>query len=344
MLFAVVGAHLLLFTVTTEGVSQGNPRRTLLALSKADHTLAIVDPVTLKVMGKVPVGSDPHEVIASADGKMAYVSITGGGKSFEMNAIDLVAQKALPNIDTRPLIGPHGLAFEGGKVWFSAEGARAVGSYDPASGKIDWSMGTGQDRTHMIYVTPDIKRIYTTNVNAGTVSILADTLLPPPTTPTGAVIPGAKPRQDWVQTVIQVGPGAEGFDVSPDGKQLWTAAARDGSIWIIDLTGKKVTAKLDANVKGANRLKFTPDGKRVLVSCLGMGDLFVFDAQSHKEVKRIPIGRGAAGILVDPDGGRAFLGCTPDNYVAVVDLKKLEMIGKIDVGDAPDGLAWAVKN
>ncbi|MBS1543436.1 MAG: YncE family protein [Bacteroidetes bacterium] len=344
MLFAVVGAHLLLFTVTTEGVSQGNPRRTLLALSKADHTLAIVDPVTLKVMGKVPVGSDPHEVIASADGKMAYVSITGGGKSFEMNAIDLVAQKALPNIDTRPLIGPHGLAFEGGKVWFSAEGARAVGSYDPASGKIDWSMGTGQDRTHMIYVTPDIKRIYTTNVNAGTVSILADTLLPPPTTPTGAVIPGAKPRQDWVQTVIQVGPGAEGFDVSPDGKQLWTAAARDGSIWINDLTGKKVTAKLDANVKGANRLKFTPDGKHVLVSCLGMGDLFVFDAQSHKEVKRIPIGRGAAGILVDPDGARAFLGCTPDNYVAVVDLKKLEMIGKIDVGGAPDGLAWAVRN
>lgn len=344
MLFAVVGAHLLLFTVTAEGVSQGNPRRTLLALSKADHTLAIVDPVTLKVMGKVPVGSDPHEVIASADGKMAFVSITGGGKSFEMNAIDLVAQKALPNIDTRPLIGPHGLAFEGGKVWFSAEGARAVGSYDPASGKIDWSMGTGQDRTHMIYVTPDIKRIYTTNVNAGTVSILADTLLPPPTTPTGAVIPGAKPRQDWVQTVIKVGPGAEGFDVSPDGKQLWTAAARDGSIWIIDLTGNKVTAKLDANVKGANRLKFTPDGKRVLVSCLGMGDLFVFDAQSHKEVKRIPIGRGAAGILVDPDGGRAFLGCTPDNYVAVVDLKKLEMIGKIDVGGAPDGLAWAVKN
>lgn len=344
LLLGIVGAQLLLFSVTTECVSQANPRRTLLALSKADHTLAIVDPATFKILGKVPVGSDPHEVIASADGKMAYVSITGGGKSFEMNAIDLVALKALPNIDTRPLIGPHGLAFEGGKVWFSAEGARAVGSYDPASGKIDWSMGTGQDRTHMIYVTPDIRRIYTTNVNAGTVSILADTLLPPPTTPTGAVIPGAKPRQDWVQTVVKVGPGAEGFDVSPDGKQLWTAAARDGSIWIIDLIGKKVAAKLDANVTGANRLKFTPDGKRVLVSCLGMGDLFVFDAQSHKELKRIPIGRGAAGILVDPDGSRAFLGCTPDNYVAVVDLKKLEMIGKIDVGGAPDGLAWALRN
>jgi len=51
----------------------------LLALSKADHTLAIVDPATLKVIAKMPVGSDPHEVIASADGKTAYVSIYGGG-------------------------------------------------------------------------------------------------------------------------------------------------------------------------------------------------------------------------------------------------------------------------
>src|ERR1700709_632398 len=126
---------------------------TLLALSKGDHTLAIVNSSTLKVIARVPVGPDPHEVIASIDGKMAYVTNTGGGRSYEINVIDLVAQKALPNIDTRPLIGPHGIAFAGGKVWFSAEGSKAVGRFDPASNKLDWSMGTGQERTHMVYVT-----------------------------------------------------------------------------------------------------------------------------------------------------------------------------------------------
>jgi DNA-binding beta-propeller fold protein YncE len=60
-------------------------------------------------------------------------------------------------------------------------------------------------------------------------------------------------------------------------------------------------------------------------------------------VKRIHIGSGGAGILVDPDGSRAFVGCSPDNYVAVVDLKKMEMIGRIDVGGTPDGLAWAIQ-
>lgn len=106
-------------------------QRTLLALSKGDHTLAIVNSTTLKVIARVPVGSDPHEVIASEDGKRAYVTNTGGGKSYEINVIDLVGQKALPNIDTRPLIGPHGVVFVGGKVWFSAEGAKAVGRFDP---------------------------------------------------------------------------------------------------------------------------------------------------------------------------------------------------------------------
>ncbi|MEO8962760.1 MAG: YncE family protein [Ginsengibacter sp.] len=309
-------------------------RKTLLALSKGDHTLAIVDATTLKVLLRVPVGVDPHEVIASPDGKTAYVSIYGGGSFHEINIIDLVAQKPLLTVDTRPLFGPHGLAFADGKVWFSAEGSKAVGRYDPATNKVDWCMGTGQDRSHMVYVTADAKKIYTTNVNAGTVSILAS-----PDKPSNDK---SARHREWMQTVVPVSKGCEGFDVSPDGRWLWTASAGDGSIAIIDLSTNKVSSIIDAKVLGANRLVFTPDGKRVLVSSLREGYLYVIDVASHKEVKRIKIGKGGAGILVDPDGSRAFVGCSPDNYVAVVDLNKMEMVGQIDVGGNPDGLAWAV--
>ncbi|WP_299585318.1 YncE family protein [Mucilaginibacter sp.] len=323
----------------TECAAQATPPRTLLALSKGDHILAIIDPGTLKIIARVPVGSDPHEVIASADGKTAYVSIYGGGSLHELNVIDLVAQKPLPNIDTKPLMGPHGLTFVGGKVWFSAEGAKAVGRYDPATGKLDWAMGTGQNRTHMIYVTPDAKTVCTTNVSAGTVSILVDSLIKPTPNPAGFTPPA---RQDWVQTVIPVGKGSEGFDVSPDERELWTAGADDGTITIIDIASKKVTGTIDAKVFGANRLKFTPDGKRVLITSLRTGDLFVYDAASHQELKRLNTGRGAAGILVDDDGSRAFIGCTADNYVAIINLKTLEVAGHIDIRGA-DGLAWAIR-
>lgn len=169
------GANFLVLVLTllsTTLFAQSTTKETLLALSKHDQTLAIIDPVSLKILARVPVGNDPHEVIASADGKTAYVSNYGGGAYNTLAVVDLVSQKALPSIDLGPLRGPHGLTFVAGKTWFTAEAAKAIGSYDPAAGKIDWILGTGQDRTHMIYVSDDGKRIVTTNVSSGTVSII----------------------------------------------------------------------------------------------------------------------------------------------------------------------------
>jgi YVTN family beta-propeller protein len=321
--------------------AQPTPQRALLALSKSNHTLAIVDPTTLKVIAREPVGPDPHEVTASSDGRTAYVSIYGGGLYHSLSVIDLVAQKALADIDTGALNGPHGLAFVGGKLWFTAEGAKAIARYDPANGKIEWIMGTGQNRTHMIYVRPDEKQIYTTNVSSGTVTFLDSTTLPPQR---GAPPPpqAAQPsRIDWNETVIPVGKGDEGFDVSPDGKEMWTGNAQDGTLSIIDIGSHKVTATLDAKIFGANRLKFTPDGRRVFISSLSNGNLFVYDAASRKEIRQVPVGHGSAGILMDSVGNRAFVACSPDNYIAIIDLKSLQVIGHLNVGGTPDGLAWA---
>jgi YVTN family beta-propeller protein len=140
--------------------------------------------------------------------------------------------------------------------------------------------------------------------------------------------------------VIPVGRGAEGFDVAPGGKELWAANAQDGTISILDLAAKKVTQTLDANVNGANRLKFTPDGKLVFVSTLSGSDLTIFDVATRKPVKRVNIGHGAAGIEMQPDGSRAYVACTPDSYVVVVDLKSLAVTDHIDAGKQPDGMAW----
>ena len=330
----------------------------LLVLSKQDHTLAIVDAASLKVIAKAPVGNDPHEVIASDDGTTAYVSNYGFGAFNTLAVIDLVGRKALPSIDLGPLRGPHGLTFVGGKTWFTAEAAKSIGRYDPATHKVDWILGTGQNRTHMIYVSADGQHIITTNVSSGTVSIIEQEPLrmpgpppgmrPPPGGPPGPPPnqgPGGTParRTDWNETVVRVGDGSEGFDVSPDQKEIWVANAQDGTISIIDRAGRKVVATLNANVPGANRLKFTADGRHVLVSTLAGPDLVILDAGARKEIKRLPIGHGAAGIVIEPDGSRAFVACTPDNYVAVIDLKTLSVIGHIEAGGEPDGLAWAVR-
>ncbi len=328
------------------GAAQPTTSTALLVLSKQDHTLAVVDPSNLHVLARVPVGDDPHEVVASSDGRTAYVSNYGFGRFHTLTVIDLVGQKQKGVIDLGALRGPHGLDFVQGKVWFTAEAAKVIGSYDPATDKIDWVMGTGQNRTHMIYVFPGAKRILTTNVSSATVTILDHTEGPagmppgPPAGMQGRPLPGP-PGGDWNETVIAVGRGSEGFDVTPDLKQAWVANAGDGTISVIDIDAKKVTATLAANARGANRLKFTPDGKLALISA--GPELVIFDVASQKEVKRLTIGHGSGGVLVQPDGQRAFIACSGDAYVAVIDMKSLSITGHIEAGGSPDGLAWAVE-
>jgi DNA-binding beta-propeller fold protein YncE len=85
----------------------------------------------------------------------------------------------------------------------------------------------------------------------------------------------------------------------------------------------------------------------VLISGLGAAsseaDLVVLDAASRKEVKQFKLGGGAAGILMDPVGFRAFVAVTGGNKVAVVDLKTLSVKTEISPLGQVDGMAWAVR-
>lgn len=340
--------------------AESTPSKALLVLSKGDKTLSIVDPVSLKVIASMPSGPDPHEVVATNDGKLAFISNYGGGAYNTITVVDLIQQKTTGTIDLGPLKGPHGLDFAGGKVYFTAEAAKVIGSIDPSSQKIDWIMGTGQDRTHMVWVSRDLKTIVTSNVSSATMTIIQQVtrrMGPPPGGPPQGMGPGGPPpgggpggpppggaRTDWDETVVAVGRGAEGFDVSPDEKELWAANAQDGTISVLDLPGKKVVATLSADVKGANRLKFTPDGKHVLVSTLGGTDLTILDAATRSIIKRVNIGHGAAGIQMNPNGKLAYVACTPDSYVAIIDLNKLEVVGHLNGGKQPDGLWWVERH
>ena len=301
------------------------PSSALLVLNK-EGNLAIVDPASGQVVGRVPTGEGPHEVTTSTDGKLAFVGNYGAQiPGSTLSVIDLVAQKELHRVDLGPLRRPHGIFYAGGKVYFTAEVNKLVARYDPATNQIDWLLGTGQNTTHMVLLNKDMTQIFTANIGSDSISVLER---------------GSNPL-NWNQTVIPVGKGPEAIDMSPDGKQIWTAHSRDGGVSIIDIASKKVTQTLDLHTKRSNRLKFTPDGKLVLVSDLEAGELVVLDAASRKEMKRMKLGRNPEGILIAPDGTRAYVAVNGDNKVAVIDLKTLEVTGHITTGTGPDGMAWA---
>jgi YVTN family beta-propeller protein len=92
--------------------------------------------------------------------------------------------------------------------------------------------------------------------------------------------------------------------------------------------------------KRSNRLKFTPNGRLVLISDIGGGDVVVVDVPGRKVVKRINVGRNAEGILIEPEGSRAFVAASADDKVVIIDLKTLQISGEIHTGKSPDGMAW----
>jgi DNA-binding beta-propeller fold protein YncE len=334
-----------------------SPSPALLVLEKSDNSLAIVDPATFKIIGRVPAGPDPHEIVVSSNGKLAYISNYGGLGS-ELNTIsvvDIAGQKALPPIQLGALHSPHGLCYAGNKLYFTVETNKAIGRYDPAAHSIDWILGIGQDRTHMIVADETQDRIFTSNVNSGTISIIERVLAPapgPPPRPSSASTtpppqPQGTPRKESKITSVPSGRGSEGFDVGINGTEVWAANAQDGTVTIIDVATKKPRVTFPISVDRANRLKFTPDGKRVLVSGLGAGsgpssaNLVVIDVATHKEIKQFAFGGGSAGILIVPDGSRAYVAVSAKDKIVAIDLHKLEVIAELSTGKNPDGLALA---
>ena len=322
---------LLVFTTLSSMTAQ-QPSASLLVLNKEDNALAVVDLASLKVRGTVPTGAGPHEVTVSSDGKWAYVSNYGSFGSaatpgHTISVIDLVNLKQVQQFDLVALTKPHGIEYAEGKVYFTAELSRAIGRYDPVTNKVDWVMGTGQNRTHMLFPSRDMSKIVTANVDSDSVSIFER----------------SKDASGWSVTVIPVGKGPEGGSLSPDEKEFWAANSHDSTVSIINVGSAKVTQTINVGTKHSNRLKFTPDGKLVLISDLGSGDVVFVDVANRKVIKRLSAGKNAEGILIQPDGVRAYVAAADDGAVVIIDLKTLEIVGKIATGNGPDGMAWAVR-
>ncbi|MCB9034597.1 MAG: YncE family protein [Chitinophagales bacterium] len=308
----------------------------ILALSKAEKQLIVYDYKTLDSITNIYVGDDPHEIVTDSLDNFAYISkplMKNNGH--EIAVVNLKTLEAEKTIDTKPFFIPHGLVYQNGKLWITAQGSKVVGLYDIENDVFEQVFGTGQDFTHLINVSANGKTFYTTNVESGTVSIYEEKEIPPYMPPTGVLPPNAKPRTEWRQTLIDVGLGAEGFDISSEKNELWTARP-DGYVVVVDLENKEVKAKINTKVQGLHRLKITPDGKTVCIVSVKTGDLLYYDIETQKLEKKVKIGRGA-GIFMDKESNRMFISCTPDNYISVIDLNTRKEMKQIEIG-RPDGV------
>ncbi len=342
MLLAIALAALSSATCTTgSGVAPG----TLLVLNKTDGTLSFLNDSTGESLAVCGTGIGPHEIAVAPNQRIAIVADYGSAARAgnTLTVIDLEHRFPIDKIDLGSHTRPHGIVFVGDeRVFTTSEDTHALLEIDVAGRKLVRAMATEQELSHMVVVTPDKQRAFVANIRSNSVSVLE--------LATGKLL--AK---------LDTGKGSEGIDVSPDGREVWVCNREADSLSVIDPVKLDVVTDI-ACAKFPIRVKLTPDGKRALVSNAQSGDVAVLDVATKKEVARIAMGGRAGsdadqrilggqfgdspapiGIVITPDGKRAFVANTSADFVTVLDLEKLALAARFHAGREPDGLGWCAR-
>lgn len=303
----------------------------LLVAQKGDQSLAIVDPVAGKVLASVAEdGVTGHEVIASRDGRIAYVPIYGnsgvgkpGTDGRKIVAIDLTQQKITGTLDFGhgvrphcPLIGP-----KDGLLYVTTELEKSVTIIDPRTLKIIGSIPTGQPESHMLVLSHDGRRGYTANVGPGTVSVLDI---------------GARKTLK----VIPISGNTQRIAISNDDRWVFTADQTKPQIAVID-TKTNTVAKWIPIKKSGYGSAATPDGRWLLMAMPAANEVAVIDLSAMRVARSMPVCANPQEVLVRPDGKAAYVSCMSANRVAEINLTDWTLTRTIATGRETDGLAWA---
>ena len=320
--------------VSTLTVSAPAQQGRLLVAQKGDRSLAIVDPAAGKVIASVPEGGvTGHEVIASPDGRLAYVPIYGnsgvgkpGTDGRTLSVIDIAAQKVVNSLDFGVGVRPHCPLFgpRDGLLYVTTELNQTVTVIDPKTLKIVGRIPTGQAESHMLALSHDGQRGYTANVGPGTVSVLD--------------VPGRK-----LLKVIRVSANTQRIAISNDDRWVFTADQTKPQLAVIDTAKNEVSRWIPLEGLAFGTAP-TPDGRWLLVTLPGQNKIAVVGMKSMQVMRSVAVGVNPQEIVVRPDGKVAYVSCMTSNQVAEIDLDTWKLTRLIDTGKETDGLAWAAGN
>lgn len=298
------------------------PKEALLLGEKDAGRLVIIDPETLEVVARIPAGGNLHEL--ATDGRYVYIGSNLPG----ITVVDAIAQKRINPIDISAFGNRHAITFAGNHLYIGHENNRLISRYDPASKTIDEVIGL-PGGSHMLIVTPDENRIFTASSNGQLISIIDR-------------VTNDRGRKNFVFHNFPGDTRMEGMALSPDGTEFWVLHMHEKKLSIINVSEMKLVDTISFEGGLNNRIKFTKDGKYVLMNELYGSELRVWDVATRKEVKRIDVGAGGEGILIDPVRPRAYYAVSAGNKLVVIDTKTMTVIKEIPGFENPDGMDWFV--
>jgi DNA-binding beta-propeller fold protein YncE len=304
----------------------------LIVVNKGEQTIGIVDPVAGKQIADIPTNGDkPHEAAVSPDGKTAYVPIYGnsgvgkpGTNGRNIVVIDLASQKVTGNIEFTHGVRPHCAVFDAKHdlLYVTTELDHTISIIDPRTLKIVGAVPTGQAESHMLAISSDGNRGYTANVGPGTVSVL-------------------DMRKRKTIAVIPISHNTQRISISPDDSMVFTSDQTKPQLAVIDTSTKKIKTWVPLLSLGYGTAP-TRDGRWLLVAMPAADQVAVVDLNELKVAHNIKVCGSPQEVHVQPDNPAiAYVSCASTHNVGVLNLLNWTMQSTIDVGEGPDGLAWA---
>ncbi len=324
----------------------------LIVLNKAEASASLLDLATGMERARLPVGVGPHEVAVAPDGKTAVVANYGAAvPGSSLTVIDLVAEKPTRTLDLGQAARPHGIVYDpdGAHVWVTAEQRKSLLRVRVADGAVVQEISTPQPVGHMV-VRAGSGSLFVSHIGGGGVTPVESWI---------KAYPPQGPPTEWRATdFVATGKGAEGIAVSADGARLWVGHREDHNVVVLEAATMKPVATIPA-AGFPIRVQLTPDGRTALVSCAEAGALRFYDTEEFVETGALDFSAqvqadlstghllddfGASpvpvGIVIAPDGARAYVALTNAHRIAEVDLKTRLVARWLSAGREPDGMAW----
>lgn len=313
------------------GAAESSLTGRLLVANKGGQSLSVVDPAAGRQIALIAVDAvTGHEVIASPDGRLAYVPIFGnsgvgrpGTDGRLIRVIDIATGRIISTVDFERGVRPHCALIHPttGELYVTTEIENAVAIIDPRTLRIVGSIPTGQEQSHMLAISRDGRRGYTANVGPGTISVL-----------------DLEKRR--LVTTIQVATRVQRIVISPDDRWVVTADQTKLRLVVIDTGSNEVSSSIPLPALGYGTA-FTQDGRWLLVALPSLRQVGFIDWQTRQMVARVDVPKAPQAVLLAPGDAFAFVSCDASAQVAVIDIAKRTLAGLIPVGPGADGLAWA---
>lgn len=299
----------------------------LFIANQYEHTALLLDLRTKAVVSRVEVGVNGHEVAVDPTGHFGYVPIYGnagvgrpGTDGDRIDIVDLKEGKLAGSIPMGKPVRPHCAKFgPDGFLYVSAELAQALYIVDVNAKKVVGEIPTGAIESHMFVISPNGKRAYTSNVHAGSVSVL-------------------DLEKRSLITVIPVAKTIQRISISPMGDYVYTHDQDDSVVYAIDTLSNKVAKKIGVPASiYSSQLTLTGN---TFVAVSPSGKLFIFNLEFNKIMETFDVPKALGEVALTSQSNFAYVSCPAAGVVEVVNLDTYKLESPLTLTPGVDGLEW----